>query len=150
MPDKHIKSSKRLLDRFARAAEVLCGLIMVVTFTNSLSVARAGPGDLRKMLLGAIGCNLAWGTIDGALYLLGCLADRGRQLRMVRAVRETTDPQNAVRLIGDALPSVVTAVLEPAELEAVHQRLKQLMAPPKHARFRKKDLLGAVGVFLLV
>ena len=150
MADKHIKSSKRILDPFARAAEVLCGLIMVVTFTNSLSVAQSGPGDVRKMLLGAIGCNLAWGIIDGALYLLGCLADRGRQLRMVRAVRETTDPQNAVRLIAAALPSVVTAVLQPAEFEAVHQRLKQLMAPPRHARFRKEDWLGAGGVFLLV
>jgi VIT1/CCC1 family predicted Fe2+/Mn2+ transporter len=134
MADKHIQSSKRILDPFARAAEVLCGLIMVVTFTNSLSVARAGRGDVDKMLLAALGCNLA----------------RGRQLRMVHAVRETTDPENAARLIANALPSVVAAVLQPAELAAVHQRLKQLMAPPRHASLRKRDWLGAGAVFLLV
>jgi len=150
MADKHIKSSRRILDPFARAAEVLCGLIMVVTFTNSLSVARAGPGEVDKMLLAALGCNLAWGIIDAALYLLGSLADKGRQLRMVHAVRETTDPENAARLIANALPSTVAAVLQPAELAAVHQRLKQLMAPPKHAHFSKRDWLGAGGVFLLV
>ena len=150
MADKHIKSSKRILDPFARLAEVLCGRIMVVTFTNSLSAAQAGPGDIRKMLLAALGCNLAWGIIDAALYLLGSLADRGRQLRMLRAVRETADPENAARLIGDALPSVVAAVLQPAELAAVHQRLKQLLEPPRHASFRKRDWLGAGAVFLLV
>jgi VIT1/CCC1 family predicted Fe2+/Mn2+ transporter len=40
--------------------------------------------------------------------------------------------------------------LEPVELEALHQRLKQLPEPPDHARLRKDDWLGAAGVFLLV
>jgi hypothetical protein len=54
-------------------------------------------------------------------------------------VRETTDSETAQRLIADELPSVVTRVLEPAELEAVHQRLKQLSEPPKHAHLSKDD-----------
>ena len=150
MSDKHIQSSRRILDPFARLAEVVCGLIMVVTFTNSLSVAQASPGDTRKMLLAALGCNLAWGIIDAALYLLGNLADRGRQLIMVRRVRETTDPENAARLIANALPAVIAAVRQPADLAAVHQRLNQRMDPPRHASFRKGDWLGAGAVFLIV
>jgi hypothetical protein len=53
---------------------------MVLTFTGSLSVAEAGRDDVRTMLIGALGCNLAWGIIDGVLYLMGCLADKGRNL----------------------------------------------------------------------
>jgi VIT1/CCC1 family predicted Fe2+/Mn2+ transporter len=45
---------------------------------------------------------------------------------------------------------VVAPVLEPSELEAVHQRLKQMPAPPKRARLRKDDWLGATGVFLVM
>ena len=67
-----------------------------------------------------------------------------------RAVRKATDPQKAQRLIADALPPVVASVLQPAELEAMHQRLKQLPEPPERARLRKDDWLGACGVFLLV
>ena len=37
---------------------------MVLTFTGSLSVAEAGRDDVRTMLIGALGCNLAWGIID--------------------------------------------------------------------------------------
>ena len=41
-PDNHpVKSTKRVLDPIERIAEVLFGLIMVLTFTGSLSVAEA-------------------------------------------------------------------------------------------------------------
>ena len=123
---------------------------MVLTFTGSLSVAEAGRDDVRTMLIGALGCNLAWGIIDGVLYLMGCLADKGRGLLTFRALRKATDPSDARRLIVDALPPVVGSVLTQAELEAVRQRLMQLPEPPTQAKLRKDDWLGAVGVFLLV
>jgi len=150
MPDDPVKSSKRALDPIDRVSEVLFGLIMVLTFTGSLSVAEAGRDDVRAMLIGALGCNLAWGIIDAILYLMGCLAEKGRSLATFRAVREATDPQQAQRLIADALPSVVADVLEPGELEAMRLRLATLPEPPALARLHKDDWLGAAGVFLLV
>jgi hypothetical protein len=56
--------SSRVLEPGERISEVLFGLIMVLTFTGSLSVAEAGREDIRTMLVGALGCNLAWGIID--------------------------------------------------------------------------------------
>ena len=95
---------KHALDPVDRVSEVLFGLIMVLTFTGSLSVAEAGREDVRTMLVGALGCNLAWGVIDAVFYLMGCLAEKSHRLLMLRAVREATDPQRAQRLIADALP----------------------------------------------
>jgi hypothetical protein len=71
-----MKLTKRLLEPHERIAEVLFGLIMVLTFTGSLSVAEAGRDDVRTMLIAALGCNIAWGIIDGVLYLMGCLAEK--------------------------------------------------------------------------
>src|SRR4051794_17514649 len=87
MSDDATKSSKRVLDPIDRVSEVLFGLIMVLTFTGSLSVAEAGREDVRTMLIGALGCNLAWGIIDAVLFLMGSLAERGRRLRSLQAVR---------------------------------------------------------------
>jgi hypothetical protein len=150
MSDEAVKSSKRVLDPIDRVSEVLFGLIMVLTFTGSLSVAEAGRDDVRAMLIGALGCNLAWGIIDGILYLMGCLAEKGRGLLTFRAVRKAANSKEAQRLIANALPSVVAGVLTPAELEAMHERLKQLPEPRDQAQLRKDDWLGAFGVFLLV
>jgi len=145
-----IKSSKRVLEPYDRISEVLFGLIMVLTFTGSLSIAEGGREAVRTMLLGALGCNLAWGLIDGILYLMGCLAEKSKGLIALRAVRKATDPQMAQRLVADALPPLVASILQPAELETMSQRLKDLPEPPERARLGNTEWLGALGVFLLV
>jgi len=150
MPDDPIKSSKRVLEPNERISEVLFGLIMVLTFTGSLSVAEVGREDVRNMLIGALGCNLAWGIIDGLFYLMGCLAEKGRNLKTLQAVRKTTDPRKARRLIEDALPPVILSVLQLAELDALPERLRQLPEPPQRVRLSGTDWVGAIGVFLLV
>src|SRR3954465_6755461 len=144
------RSSKRVLEPIDRVSEVLFGLIMVLTFTGSLSVAEAGRDDVRTMLIGALGCNLAWGIIDGVLYLMGCLAEKGRGLQAFRAVRKASDPRESQRLIAEALPSVIASILQPAELETMSRRLRELPEPPTHGRLHRDDWLGAGGVFLLV
>jgi len=95
MPDLVTKSSKRVLEPYDRVSEVLFGMIMVLTITGSLSVADAGRDDVRTMLIGALGCNLAWGIIDGLLYLMGSLSEQARNLRSLRALREATAPPQA-------------------------------------------------------
>ena len=150
MSAEAVKSTKNVLDPIDRVSEVLFGLIMVLAFTGSLSVAESTRDDVRAMLIGALGCNIAWGIIDGILYLMGSLAEKGTGLRTFRAVREATDPAEAQRLIAGALPSAVASVIQPAELEALNQRLKQLPAPPEQARLSKDDWLGGLGVFALV
>ncbi len=150
MTDDSIKSTKRVLDPISRVSETLFGVIMVLTFTLSLSVAEAGRAGVRTMLIGALGCNIAWGIIDAILYLMGSLAEKGKGIKTFRAVRKAPDAQKARRLIADALPSVVAVVLEPAELDSMHQRLKQLPEPPAYATLHRDDWRGAIGVFLLV
>jgi hypothetical protein len=141
---------KRVLEPVERIAEVLFGLIMVLTFTGSLSVAEAGRDDVRAMLIGALGCNFAWGVIDGLLYLMGCVAERGGALRSYHSVLEAPNAAAARRAIAGALPPVVASLLEPAELDELRERLRKLPVPPKKARLHADDWLGSLGVFLLV
>lgn len=142
--------NKRVLDPAERIAEVLFGLIMVLTFTGSLSVAEAGRQDIRAMLIGALGCNIAWGIIDAVLYLMGSLAENARNLKTYLAVRQVGDPAEARGLIAAALPPVLASVLEPRELEDIRQRLLGLPEPSGRARLSGTDWWGACGVFCLV
>src|SRR5271157_1378550 len=104
MPEVTTRSTKRLLDPMERVSEILFGLIMVLTFTCSFSVAGAGRREVREMLLGALGCNLAWGIIDAVFYLMSRLSEQGHGLLALRALRKTSDPAMAHRIIANELP----------------------------------------------
>jgi hypothetical protein len=70
----------RYLDPGERLGEILFGLIMVLTFT---ATARATLGDSpdagRQLLIAAIGCNIAWGIIDGGMYIMAAMLGRARE-----------------------------------------------------------------------
>lgn len=142
--------SKPVLDPINRLSEVLFGLIMVLTFTGSLSVAEAGHAEIRTMLVGALGCNLAWGVIDAVFYLISNVAERSRAMRAFRTVRASADPGEGQRMIAEALPPVVASLLRPAELESLRQRLLALPEPPDRLRPTLDDWKGALAVLLLV
>jgi len=133
-----------------RISEVLFGLIMVLTFTGSFSAAQAGRADIREMLLGALGCNLAWGIIDGVMYLMACLSERGQGILTLRAVRRARVAEEAHHAIADALPEGIANVLQPPDMDTIRQRLNQLPEPPVRPRLHKDDWLGACAVFLWV
>ena len=57
---------------------------MTLTFTlgAGIIIDDEGREGARELLIALIGCDIAWGVIDGALYLVGQLFDRGRLRRL--------------------------------------------------------------------
>jgi len=150
MPGNPTKTSRRLLEPMERISEVLFGLIMVLTYTCSFSVAGAGREEVRTMLVGALGCNLAWGMIDAVFYLMNSFSMFGQGILKLRALRQVPSPAEAHQIIADALPPLLVSVLSSADLEHMRQELNRLPDLPSRPRLRKDDWLGAVGVFLIV
>jgi hypothetical protein len=140
----------RFLDPIERTSEVLFGLIMVLTFTGTISVAESGQGEIRAVLLGAIGCNLAWGIVDATMYLMATLAQRSRGLLMLDAIREARDPEAARHIIVEAIPEGLAKLLGRTEFEAMRTRINGLTDLPARARFERDDFVAAAGVFLIV
>ena len=102
------------------------------------------------MLIGAIGCNLAWGLIDAIMYLMGCLAERATNLRIWQALRQAPTSEQGERVISESLPPIVSEVLTPSDLSRIRENLMRIPDLPPAARLRKQDWLGAAAVFLLV
>ena len=150
MSEESLRTSKRLLDPMERISEVLFGLIMVLAITSSIGVAGGESQQVRTMLVGAIGCNLAWGIIDGIFYLMAILSEKGHGIVALRALRQTTDPIDAQRIIADEMPPLLASALSPAEFELIHQRLNQMPDFSGRRRLSLGDWFAALGVFLLV
>jgi hypothetical protein len=140
----------RVLDPIERNSEVLFGLFMVLTFTGTLSVASAGREDVKLMLIAAIGCNTAWGFVDGVMYVLRSLVVRAREATLQRLVRAVPRPEDAHRLIAGAIGPLADSLGAPG-LERVRRSIVDQPAPPaRGVRVTALELKGALGVFLLV
>ncbi|MBK6865874.1 MAG: VIT1/CCC1 transporter family protein [Ideonella sp.] len=142
--------SAAVLDPIERISEVLFGLFMVLTFTGTLSVADSGRDEVRDMLVAAIGCNIAWGFVDGVMYVLRNLVTRARTATMMRAVREAADPARAHAIISQEIGNV-SRVLGAPEFERMRRWiLDQPASANSTPRVTLRDLQGAVAVFALV
>jgi VIT1/CCC1 family predicted Fe2+/Mn2+ transporter len=148
------KSAQRdggaVLDPVERLSEVLFGLIMALTFTGSIHAAQAGREDLKTILIGAIGCNLAWGIVDAVTYLMSDLVARGRALRSLQALNRAATAEEARGIIEEALPERIARAMKPADFDALRLALVALPEPVRRAPVTARALRGALGVFLLV
>jgi hypothetical protein len=62
-----------------RLGELLFGLLMTLTFTIGAGVlVGTSEGASSALMFATIGCNVAWGIIDGALLVLQRMFDRRR------------------------------------------------------------------------
>ena len=133
-----------------RVSELLFGLFMALTFVGAVSAADAGRDDIRKMLVAALGCNLAWGLVDAVMYLVRTVTDRGRSLTLVRSVRTAPDAAAGRALIERSLSRAVAGLVSPAEIEAIRGRIVALPSVPARPTLRADDLLASLAIFLIV
>jgi hypothetical protein len=134
--------------------EALFGLIMTLTFTLSadLIIQEQGREAARQMLIGILGCNLAWGLIDGVLYVLDRAFERGRLRRIGYEVRATPSPLRARELVAAELDELLGPLTDAQQRDSLYaaivQRVKTESTAPQPVT--RKDLLCGLESGLLV
>lgn len=140
---------QRQLDPAEILGEILFGLIMVLTFT--LGAALAG-GYERGLLLAAIGCNVAWGVIDGVLLVLSSRYARRRRGRLIRAIHAAHDEAAALVAVREELEPGVLALTRSEDREHLYRSVHALLAraQPMPMTFSRDDWMTGLAVFVLV
>jgi len=144
---------ERYLEPADRLNEVLFGLIMVLTFTLTAGLTvEDGPDAARELLLATLGCNVAWGIIDGAMFLMDALLERSRRIRTLAAVQGASDEATALAEIDRVLDETVLALADDDERARVSRAVYAVARrlPPERTRVHKDDLYGALASGLLV
>lgn len=139
---------RAVLDPLDRSSEVLFGLIMALTFTTTFEVAVAGRADVRTMLLGALGCNLAWGIVDGVMFVVTRSVEKSRFHSRIRAV-QSASATAAARILEEELPDDWGTLLDAHDFERLAARARSLPVPPP-PRLTRADLRAGAAVCVLV
>ena len=144
---------QRHLDPGDRLGEVLFGLIMVLTITLTTELAlEDGRAGARELLIAAIGCNVAWGIIDGGMYVMGAMLERARRAKAIIAVQQAPDEASALGVVAESLDGTLVSLQPEDERQRVYRQAREmaLRATPSPTRLLREDLLGGVACFLLV
>jgi VIT1/CCC1 family predicted Fe2+/Mn2+ transporter len=139
---------ENVLDPLDRSSEVLFGLIMALTFTTTFEVATAGQADVRTMLIGALGCNLAWGIVDGVMFVVTRTVEKSRFLSRMRAVK-AAEAADAPRILEEELPEGWRNLLDATCIERMAARARELPLPERPG-LTADDLRGGAAVCVLV
>jgi VIT1/CCC1 family predicted Fe2+/Mn2+ transporter len=104
------------------------------------------------MLVGILGCNLAWGIIDGVLYVIGNVFERARLRRLVAQAREATSDDAAHRIFAGELDELLEPVTEPAVRQKLYDDMLRgaRRGAPTSSAMRSEDLKGALAAGWLV
>jgi len=142
---------RRHLDPVDRLGEALFGIIMALGFTAAVRLGHE-EADSRALFVGILGCNVAWGIVDGVMYVLAALFERGREAQFVREVLSAPTDEAArecvARQMDDSLLSHATEEERRRYFGWVVETARRA-GPPK-VSLRSQDLLGAAAVALII
>ena len=136
-----------------RLGELLFGLIMTLTFTIGAGMwVGTAEGASSSLLIATIGCNVAWGVIDGALLILGRIFDRGRLVRLGHAITAAADEQGALAIVAGELDDTLEPITSEASRLALYRDVVSRVRSSPRGRPTMKwaDLGAALAVFCLV
>jgi len=147
-----LKFSSRYLAPEERLSEVLFGLIMVLAIISATKIGLTeGEEGIRTMIFAAVGCNVAWGIVDGVMYVLEGLFARARYADLVSKLKSHRMNEAFAALRSEIGPTA-DLILDETGRERIYSEMIR-SAPqlqPEKPRVTRDDILGAVACFLLV
>jgi hypothetical protein len=138
------------LDKPTRIAEILFGLIMVLTFTGTISVSTAGKQEVKELLWAALGCNFAWGLVDGIMYLMDKIISHSHDMNQLNRIKQSKDKTQSRDIFKENFPPLLVHLMDDKEIDLMSAKLKDLPELSLKNALILKDFLIAGQIFLLV
>lgn len=107
-----VTSFDDVLDPVNRDSEIVFGTLMTMCYVGSLEVIGVQSPFFMAEL--ALLCNLAWGLVDGSMYVFRLWIERGREMAVLRRLAESdSKPPSELRdAVGELLPLEVLALTD--------------------------------------
>ena len=142
---------QRHLDPATRLGEVLFGLIMALGITGAVRVGTEQSSN-RELFIAVLGCNVAWGIVDGVMFAMLALFERGRKARVVNRVLSAPSDEVALERIREDLAGRFDLLTTDADREQLYRWVLDLArkTPLEPPRVQRDDILGGIAVGLLV
>lgn len=139
------------LDPSTRLNEVLFGLIMALGITGAVKFGLE-QATSRELLIAVLGCNVAWGIVDGVMFVLVSLFERTRKTRIMHAVLSAPTDDAALQCIHAELGDRLELLTTDQDREQLYRAVlgivrRSNLDPPS---IQRDDILGGIAVGLII
>jgi hypothetical protein len=144
--------SEKYLSPEERLSEILFGQITVLTITSTTKIGLSEVEmGLRTMIFAAVGCNVAWGIVDGVMYVLEDMFTRARYGGLVSNLR-SLDENKAFTAVEHELGPTADLILDEVGKKRVYSEVIRSASElqPEKVRVSRDGVFGAFACFLLV
>jgi VIT1/CCC1 family predicted Fe2+/Mn2+ transporter len=149
----------KLLDPIDELSQAIYSILILLTFTLAFRIFKLqmGPGvhaqneQVSELLLAAIGATIAWGVIDGMMYVLTSVFERRDKQRLLMQVQRAETDDEGIEVIAGEFDFVLeTMTTEGKRRELYADVLDHLReSQPQPTGLKREDLSGGLGILLV-
>lgn len=150
----------RLLDPIDRLSETIYSVLILLTFTLAYRIIRVGaepvlpPDSIRyanELLLASLGAILAWSVIDGLMYILMEIFQRGERHRLLQMIQTAPSDAERVDILADEFDYVLEPITDEHERDQLYTGMLAHLrsAQPRPIGLKRDDLSGALGTVVV-
>lgn len=144
-----VERARPVLDPIDRMSEIVFGLLMALSFTGTMSAAVAEGDQVGGVLVAALGCNVAWGIVDGVMFVLAVVVERARKRHLMTSIRRDPLPE-ARQVFLEHLPDEIGSSLDSEQTETLFSRIRAKPEAQSGTVVTPGDFKAAVLIFILV
>ncbi len=148
-----------LLDPIDRLSETIFSVLILLTFTFAYRVFRLGmdpyepipPGYLIDLAVAALGAAVAWGLIDGVIYALLSVLERGEKHRFLASVQTAATQAEGIAAVADELDYVLAPITGEEQRRQIYVDVLDYLqdSRPQPVTLTRDDVLGGLGSVLV-
>ncbi|MFO7632005.1 MAG: hypothetical protein R6W76_05655 [Caldilinea sp.] len=131
----------------------------MLTFTLAFRIIKLGPDPtqtiypsyMNDLLIAAAGATLAWGIIDGIMYTLMTLFERGERHRLLQALQTADTDEEGVQIIADEFDFMLEPITGEDQRQMLYLDVLEHLrdGQPQLVRLTWEDIAGGLGSILV-
>lgn len=151
LPEDGFLSS--MIDPIDRLSEVIFSVLILLTFTLAFRIFKffgysedlSASMNVGEFLLAALGAIIAWGAIDGVMYALFALFERGESHRLLINIQNAESEEEALEVIAEDLDYILEPITGEPERQALYQGVLAHLkdSQPRQYGFKREDFTAA-------
>ena len=146
-----------LLDPIDRLAETIYSILILLTFTLAFRIFKLNPGEavtseyVNDLLVAALLAIVAWGVIDGIVYVLTEVLERGERHRILWHIQSADTAEEAAAAVADEFDYILEPITGESQRAMLYRDVLDHLrdSRPQPVKLKREDFIGALACVLV-